>query len=400
MAEARNFQQSIRDQTHVSTTFAAHLLSRKHNSNVVFSPVSIHAVLSLLAQGTTGRTRDQLLAFLKKILPITSTLFIHSMCPLSLGTVAPVMDLGCLLQTGFGLTKPFLSNLLSSKLSTTFIKPFANKSISKRRSAAEVADEVNLWAEKQTNGLIKELLPADEVSSLTRLIFANALYFKGTWSVPFDQERTKESDFYLLGGNKVQVPFMTNNEFKFVYEYDDFKVLDLPYLRGEERRKFTMYFFLPDAKDGLQSLVQKIGSTSDFLDSHIRGQQVEVRRLLLPKFKIEFRFKVCDTLKELGLVLPFTGEDGLTEMADSSAGERLHVSSIHQKSFMEVNEEGTEAAAVTYEPDEGCAWNEEEPRKVDFVADHPFLFVIREDVTGVVLFMGQVIDPSVGCNTC
>ncbi|KAJ0805724.1 putative Serpin family protein [Helianthus annuus] len=399
MAEARNFQQSIRDQTHVSTTFAAHLLSRKHNSNVVFSPVSIHAVLSLLAQGTTGRTRDQLLAFLK-----TNTT--HNLNSLYSQYVSSIFgdsssSDGPRLSFANGV---WVDKTLSFKPSFKQVADDVYKAVCKQvdfqTKAAEVADEVNLWAEKQTNGLIKELLPADEVSSLTRLIFANALYFKGTWSVPFDRERTKESDFYLLGGNKVQVPFMTNNEFKVVYEYDDFKVLDLPYLRGEERRKFTMYFFLPDAKDGLQSLVQKIGSTSDFLDSHIRGQQVEVRRLLLPKFKIEFRFKVCDTLKELGLVLPFTGEDGLTEMADSSAGERLHVSSIHQKSFMEVNEEGTEAAAVTYEPDEGCAWNEEEPRKVDFVADHPFLFVIREDVTGVVLFMGQVIDPSVGCNTC
>ncbi|MFS7913829.1 putative Serpin family protein [Helianthus anomalus] len=264
-----------------------------------------------------------------------------------------------------------------------------------RFKAVEVAHEVNLWAEKQTNGLIKELLPADGVSSFTRLIFTNALYFKGTWRDPFDRVLTKESDFYLLGGNKVQVPFMTCGLDKFVCEYDDFKVLGLHYLRGEDKRQFTMYFFLPDAKDGLQALVQKIGSTSDFLDSHIPRKEVEVDRFFIPKFKIEFGFKSSDMLKELGLVLPFTGEDGLTEVADSSNGERLHVSSIHHKSFIDVNEEGTEAAAIEYDPLCGCMLTEEEPRKVDFVADHPFLFVIREDVTGIILFMGQVIDPSV-----
>ncbi|KAK9064605.1 hypothetical protein SSX86_015987 [Deinandra increscens subsp. villosa] len=155
-----------------------------------------------------------------------------------------------------------------------------------------------------------------------------------------------------------------------------------------------MYFFLPDAKDGLQSLVKKIGSTSDFFDRHIPRQKVEVGQFLLPKFKISFGFEASDTLKELGLVLPFNGGDGLTEMVDSTIGQSLYVSSIHHKSFVEVNEEGTEAAAASAGVVmlKSIMTNE----KVDFLADHPFLFVIREDMTGVVLFMGQVIDPRVG----
>ncbi|KAM0024160.1 putative Serpin family protein [Helianthus debilis subsp. tardiflorus] len=272
MAEAMDFKQSIRDQTHVSTTLAAHLLSKKHDSNVVFSPLSIHAVLSLLAQGTTGRTRDQLLAFLK-----TNTT--HNLNSLYSQYVSSIFGDSCSsdgprLSSIFGDSSssdgPRLSiangvwvdKTLSLKPSFKQVVDDVYKAVCKQvdfqTKAAEVVDEVNLWAERQTNGLIKELLPADGVSSLTRLIFANALYFKGTWRDPFDREATIESDFYLLGGNKVQVPFMTDNEFKFVCEYDDFKVLGLPYLRGEERRQFTMYFFLPNAKDGLQSLVQKI----------------------------------------------------------------------------------------------------------------------------------------------
>lgn len=259
--------------------------------------------------------------------------------------------------------------------------------------AVEVATEVNSWAEKQTNGLIKEILPNGSVNNSTRLVFANAVYFKGAWSEKFDPSMTKDSDFHLLDGNKVQVPFMTTKKKQFVREDDGFKVLGLPYLQGEDKRQFTMYVFLPDAKDGLKSLIEKIGSQSDFFDRHVPRQKVEIGQFLIPKFKISFGFEASDMLKELGVNLPFDGGEGLTEMVDSSVGQSLYVSSIHHKSFVEVNEEGTEAAAASAAVVMLRSLRTND--KVDFVADHPFLFVIREDITGVVLFMGQVVDPRV-----
>ncbi|MFS7926041.1 putative Serpin family protein [Helianthus anomalus] len=262
--------------------------------------------------------------------------------------------------------------------------------------AGEVRKEVNTWVEKHTNNVIKELIPDGAVTNLTRLIFANAIYFKGAWRKKFDRSKTNKSLFHLLNGNKVQVPFMTSKEDQFVREYDNFKVLGLPYSRGKDKRQFTMYVYLPNAKDGLKSLVEKMGSTSNFLDNHIPYQEVEVGRFLIPKFKMGFGFEACNILQELGLVLPFNSKDGLTEIADSSLGEKLDVSSIYHKALVEVNEEGTEAAAVTVMAVIGSARRVQIPKKVDFVADHPFMFVIREDVTGAVLFMGQVTNPSAG----
>ncbi|KAI3821109.1 hypothetical protein L1987_08666 [Smallanthus sonchifolius] len=310
---SKDLLKSIRNQTHVSTTLATHLLSKEFpNSNVVFSPLSIHVALSIVAAD---------------------------------------------LKDG-------------------------------------AADEVNLWAEKQTNGIIKQVISANAIDDLTWLIFSNAVYFKGEWVEKFEENETEESDFHLLDGNKVQVPFMTNDEDQFVREYEDFKVLGLPYLQGQDIREFTMYFFLPHAKDGLQSLIEKIGSTSDFFNRHIPRQKVKVGEFLIPKFKISFGFEASNMLKDLGLVLPFNHEDGMTEMVDSSLGQRVYVSDIYQKSFVEVNEEGTEATSVS-----ACFGRASSPMtkydRVDFVADHPFLFVVREDVTNVVLFMGQVIDPRV-----
>lgn len=258
--------------------------------------------------------------------------------------------------------------------------------------AAEVSKEVNLWAEKETNGLIKEVLPPGSVDNSSRLILANALYFKGAWNDKFDSSKTKDYDFHLLNGGSVQVPFMTSKKKQLVRAFDGFKVLGLPYKQGEDKRRFTMYFFLPDAKDGLPALVEKMGSVSGFLDRHLPHEKVEVGDFRIPKFKISFGFEVSKVLKGLGVVLPFSGEGGgLLEMVDSPVGKNLYVSSIFQKSFIEVNEEGTEAAAATAAVIALRSLRLFE--KIDFVADHPFVFLIREDMTGMVMFIGHVLNP-------
>ncbi|KAJ0570414.1 putative Serpin family protein [Helianthus annuus] len=262
-----------------------------------------------------------------------------------------------------------------------------------RLKAVEVAGEVNLWGQKQTNGLINQVISAKQVKNGIMLILANAIYFKGTWTQKFNESWTIERYFHLLNGSKVKVPFMTSSKNQFVREYDGFKVLGLPYYQGQDNRKFSMYFYLSDAKDGLPSLIEKIGSTSNFFDHHIPPFKEKVGEFFIPKFKIKFGFEASGMLKELGLVLPFGVGHHVTEMVDSPVGTGLYVPEIHQKSVVEVNEEGTEAAAVSFGVMSfGCAATV--PKVVDFVADHPFLFVIREDVTGVVLFMGQVSDPS------
>lgn len=255
-----------------------------------------------------------------------------------------------------------------------------------------MTNEINAWAEKETSGLIKEVLPSRSVDATTRLIFANALYFKGAWNEKFDASTTKDHDFYLLNGSSLHVPFMTSKKKQFISAFNGFKVLGLPYKQGEDKRSFSMYFFLPDAKDGLPALAEKVGSESGFLDHHLPQQRVEVGDFRIPKFKISFGFEASKTLKGLGLVLPFSGEGDLTEMVDSSVGQNLYVSSIFHKTFIEVNEEGTEAAAASAGVVKLRGLLNTE--KLDFVADHPFLFLIREDMTGIVLFIGHVLDPS------
>ncbi|GJY76270.1 serpin-ZX-like protein [Tanacetum coccineum] len=130
------------------------------------------------------------------------------------------------------------------------------------------------------------------------------------------------------------------------------------------------------------------------MDRHMPHRKKEVGQFLIPKFKISFGFEASDMVKELGLVFPFTDKDGLTEMVDTSMGQNLHVSSIYHKSFIEVNKEGTESVAVTGAVCMAMSLSMPDV-KVDFVADHSFLIVIKEDISGVVLFWGQVFKPRV-----
>ncbi|MCH91675.1 serpin-ZX [Trifolium medium] len=231
------------------------------------------------------------------------------------------------------------------------------------------------------------------VDSLTRLIFANALYFKGKWKQQFDISKTKDYDFHLLNGSSVQVPFMTSKNDQFISSFDGFKVLGLPYKRGKDKRQFSIYIFLPDAKHGLLALIDKITSNPEFLEDKLPQQKVKVGKFRIPKFNISFEVETTELLKELGLILPFY-MGGLTKMVDSPISEELFVSNIIQKSFIEVNEEGTTAAAATIVVSAKLKSPYRRiPTHIDFVADHPFLFMIRDDFRGTILFTGQVLNP-------
>ncbi|XLT42691.1 hypothetical protein HN873_035295, partial [Arachis hypogaea] len=246
--------------------------------------------------------------------------------------------------------------------------------------AIEVSMEVNSWAEKETNGLIKEVLPAESVDGSTRLIFANAIYFKGAWNEKFDAQMSKDHDFHLLDGSSVKALFMVSYKRQLISAFDGFK--------GEDKRHFSMYMVLPDAMDGVSALLEKVSFESGFLERKLPHQKVLVGDFRIPKVHISFELEASNVLKELGVVLPFKGGD-LTEMVNSFVSQNLYVFSIYHKSFVEVNEDGTEAAAasvVTMKLTGSVRF----PTRIDFVADHPFLFLIREDLTGTVLFIGSL----------
>ncbi|XP_022962085.1 serpin-ZX-like [Cucurbita moschata] len=358
-------------------------------SNVVISPLSIYVLLSLVAAGSKGPPLDQLLSFLKS----------NSIDNLNAFASHIIDKVFADASSRGGPRLAFVNGVwINQSLS---LKPSFQHVVDKYYKAMlcqvnfepadKVISEVNSWAEKNTNRVIKEVLPPGSVDSSAELILANALYFKGAWEEAFNASKTEKSDFYLVDGSSVEVPFMTSKTKQYVAAYDGFKVLALPYKQGSDAPHFSMYFFLPDTKDGLPSLIQKLDSQSEFIDRHLPFRKLKLERFKIPKFKFSFGIEVSDVLKKLGLVLPFS-EGGLLEMVEPPMAQKLRVSKVFHKAFIEVNEEGTEAAASSavvvtkYSLTLG---------KIEFVADHPFLYFIREHKSGTLLFIGQVLNPLV-----
>ncbi|XP_058069317.1 serpin-ZXA-like isoform X2 [Magnolia sinica] len=358
--------------------------------NFGFSPLSVHVVLSMIATGSKGHTLEQMLQFLKsesiEELNSLSSRLVHLISADGAGIGGPHLSFtnGIWVEQSFPL-KPAFRDIVNS------IYKAEARAIDFRMQADKVAHQVNSWIKSSTNGLIKELLPSGSLDRSTMLVLANAIYFKGAWSTMFDGSKTQDRDFFLLDGSISRAAFMASNKKKhFLHSFDGFKVLKLPYQHGNTDRRFSMYFILPHKRYGLPNLIKNFDLNSGFLGHHLKLWEVEAGRVQLPRFKISFGLEASGIIKELGLYSPFSKQGGLTEMVDY---QELFVSKIFHKSFVGVNEEGTEAAAATAAL---VAYNCSSSRlhQMDFVADHPFMFMIKEEVSGVVLFIGNVLNPS------
>lgn len=201
--------------------------------------------------------------------------------------------------------------------------------------------EANSWAKSATRGSIQDILKPEDINSDdTMLVLANALYFKGVWPIEekFNKENTKEGKFFLLNGDEVLVPFMSkriNHASSSYGTFDGFDVLKLKYAN----REFSMYFFLPNKKDGLQDLLNEFKTSPKTLDSNLYAAEiVEVR---IPKFKFEYSVTGASTMKDMGLTLPFNPNCmDFDKMVEQNYDDLpIYISDIVQKAYIEVNEE-------------------------------------------------------------
>lgn len=246
---------------------------------------------------------------------------------------------------------------------------------------------INQWIENHTNGLIKDLIKEYHITPLTALILTNAIYFKGMWKVQFDPANTTDRDFQISSDNTIPVSTMSlvNTEDKFNYtETEKLQMLELPY-SGDE---ISMLVLLPKEGYDLTEIIKIMDSnTLSELKNSMNEKMVDI---YLPKFTIETEYSLKDYLQNLGMIKSFTNYadfSGMTGRKDLCIDEVLH------KAFIEVNEEGTEAAAATAVIMRLTSVNGNEDDRIVFDVDHPFLFLIQHKETDTILFMGSITNP-------
>lgn len=353
---------------------------RECSGNLAFSPASIEVALTMTWAGARGQTATQMARVLhlegdaEPYHRAASTLIRALNDPdrdsYELRVVNRLFgDLQCQFKPEFlDLTRRFYGAELER--------------LDFRQSCEECRCHINEWIAGQTNDRIRDLLPGGSVDSATSLVLTNAVYFLGQWAIQFGESDTRGELFFTADGREVQANMMfQTNSFRYA-EHRGLKVLEMDYV-GDE---LAMTVLLPDTRDGLPAIEQRLGTAElDHWAGSLRQTEVSVK---LPRFRIAPEsIGLAQTLSEMGMPIAFTGEADFGAMAD----ERLWISEVHHKAFVEVDEKGTEAAAATAVV---MTRGAPPPPPSCFVADHPFLLLIRDRRSGIVLFIGRVSDPS------
>jgi len=240
---------------------------------------------------------------------------------------------------------------------------------------------INGWVENETNGKIKNLM--SNLNPDIRLIITNAVYFKANWSLRFNPSETHNDTFTLSSGERIMVPMMTRLG-KFNYtETDEFQAIEMPYADSN----FSMVIILPKKKDGLKEIEHEL--SPKFLSTILSSFKKEEVEVTIPKFKFEGDYSLGKTLQIMGMREAFTDRADFSGISEKP----LAISDVVHKTFISVAENGTEAAAATAVLMTVAAAPGTNPEYKVFKADHPFLFLIVDRNTGLVLFIGRLVDP-------
>jgi serpin B len=381
--------------------FAATLYAQLDKSgaekNFFLSPYSISAALGMTAQGARGATADQM----NKVLNVGEK-FPAGMA--EIGQVLTPKDApfalsvanGLWVDQNFPLLNPFVEACQQNYDANVVAVDFAHDSQGVRK-------RINTAVAAQTHDKIKDLLPNGSVDARTALVLTNAIYFKGTWQYPFVKQGTTDEPFHLAGGEGVKVPLMKSpRETNFAYaETDDAQLVSLPYKAARPAgnaggfngmsppASLSMIVVLPKKAEGLPAVEKTAdAATLGKWVASLRSKPVEV---YLPRFTMTSQLELSKELGALGMTDAFTEKADFSGISGSATG-KLLISAVFHKAFIDVNEEGTEAAGATGVVMRPTAARVTEP-PVEFRADHPFMFLIRENSTGQILFMGRVCDP-------
>lgn len=348
--------------------------------NLALSPASVSAALGMTYAGARGKTEKEMKDTLHFGLEQSRLhpAFAELLRGLTAGAGAKSYDLA-------------IANRLWGDKESTFLPAFLTLTEKLYGAKLEQLDfrndpdggrkVINEWVKKQTEDRIVDLLKPGIITDRTRLVLTNAIYFKGMWLDPFEKKATREQTFYAPDGAK-KVPMMHQVEDLRAYAGDGLAALELPY-QGED---LSMVFLLPDARDGLAALEDKL--SVDAVDGWLGKMHEQKVVVALPRFEVTSDFPLHQVLPEMGMKEAFTMAADFSGM---NGDHDLYITAVVHKAFVKVDEEGSEAAAATavVVGEKGIA-----RQPLEFLADHPFLFLIRDKRTGSILFLGRVISPA------
>ena len=352
--------------------------------NFFFSPYSISSALTMTQRGARDKTADEMAKVLHlpaaQVNEASGALIGQlSADPNKTGYQLNVAN-ALWLQTGAAFKQDYLATAHDSFHAGLEQLDFAGHADPSRVT-------INDWVAKQTNDKIKDLLPQGSVTPDTRLVLTNAIYFKAAWETPFTKGATSDGDFTLLDGGKAKTPLM-HMKSHFGYLADASKaVLSMPY-KGDD---LSMVVILPNKTDADSLATVEKSLTADSIKGPMGKLASQDVVVTLPKWKMTQRFELAPTLKAMGMKLAFgPGADfsGINGRSD------LFISAVIHQAYIDVNEEGTEAAAATAVVMVGSAARPSPQQPIVFNADHPFVYAIVHRATNTILFMGRIEDPT------
>jgi len=355
---------------------------REDGRNLFFSPTSMYAAFDMLYEGARHDTAAQMqdVLGLDPNATVRHNSTAHLMASLNRDDPHATLNLANALWLAkwFEPSDSYLDVARNTYLASVEKVDF--------RDADDGVKRINQWASDNTNGKIDEVVSKKDVKDAA-MVINNAIYFKGTWVTQFPEEDTRESDFWRNGAESVKADFM---HVKGTFNYtalDGAQILEMPY-KGD---RLSMLVILPEGRDGIGALEDTV--SADMIERWRQNLHSGNVIVSVPKFEMNTKYILNEPLATLGMTDVFSPEDAdLSGITGQAGGQGLHVSTATQDAYVRVDEEGTEAAAVTTIT---VAWvMEHQPYTPRFTADHPFLFLIQDDESGAILFMGRVSDPT------
>ncbi len=358
-------------------------ISSKSNDNIFLSPFSISTALAMTYVGAAEQTAEEMkntLHFGENNLDFHNaySTYVQQLENNALGNIQLSIANKIWAQKKYELKPQFININREAYLSDIALMNFAEKPEESRL-------EINQWVENKTQQKIKDLIPSGMITTDTRLVLTNAIYFKGDWANQFEKENTKDKPFYKLDKSELTTPFMHQRLHIRYFEQNEYQMVMLPY----QGYKHSMIVVLPNKKTSIENVATMMSTNlfSDLAKSRERDVMLE-----LPKFKILQSVNLNDPLKELGMNQAFASEANFSNM--TKVDDDLHISAILHKAFIEVDEKGTEAAAATaVVMTVECISVSNPELPVSFIANRPFLFYIIDNQTNGILFMGRMMNP-------